>query len=196
MKRLWQIFLRGLATVLPIAVTISILYWIGISLESVLGAIVKLILPDEYYLPGTGLLLALVAVFILGATVHAWIIRKLIGIGERLIRRIPLAKTIYGGVRDLMRFVSATAEREELDQVVIVDIADDIQLVGFITGDDVGIIKDANRKGKLKSVYLPMSYQLGGYTVCIPGEKLTPLDMSVEDAMKWVLTAGVATGED
>ena len=99
MKRLWQIFLRGLATVLPIAVTISILYWIGVSLESVLGGFVKIFLPDRFYLPGTGLLLALAAVFIVGATVHAWIIRKLIDIGESLIERIPLAKSIYGGHR-------------------------------------------------------------------------------------------------
>lgn len=193
MKGLWQIFLRGLATVLPIAVTISILYWIGVSLESVLGGILKIFLPDKYYLPGTGLLLALVAVFILGATVHAWIITKLIEIGERLIDRIPLAKSIYGAVRDLMKFVSAMSERKGLDQVVMVDVADDIRLVGFITGDEIGIIKDPDKKGELTSVYLPMSYQIGGYTVCVPREKLTPLEVSVEDAMRWVLTAGVAS---
>lgn len=193
MKGLWQIFLRGLATVLPIAVTISILYWIGVSLESVLGGILKIFLPDKYYLPGTGLLLTLVAVFILGATVHAWIITKLIEIGERLIDRIPLAKSIYGAVRDLMKFVSATSQRKGLDQVVMVDVADDIRLVGFITGDEIGIIKDPDMKGELTSVYLPMSYQIGGYTVCVPREKLTPLEVSVEDAMRWVLTAGVAS---
>lgn len=193
MKRLRQIFLRGLATVLPVAVTISILYWVGVSLESVLGAIVKLILPDGYYLPGTGLLLALISIFVLGATVHAWFIRKLIETGERLIDRIPLAKTIYGGVRDLMKFVSATAEREDLDQVVLVQVADDIKLVGFVTGDEVGILEEANGKGKLRSVYLPMSYQLGGYTVCLPAKRLTPVNISVEDAMRWVLTAGVAS---
>lgn len=193
MKGLWQIFLRGLATVLPIAVTISILYWIGVSLESVLGGILKIFLPDKYYLPGTGLLLALVAVFILGATVHAWIITKLIEIGERLIDRIPLAKSIYGAVRDLMKFVSATSERKGLDQVVMVDVADDIRLVGFITGDEIGIIKDPDMKGELTSVYLPMSYQIGGFTVCVSREKLTPLEVSVEDAMRWVLTAGVTS---
>lgn len=196
MKRLWQIFLRGLATVLPIAVTISILYWIGVSLESVLGGFVKIFLPDRFYLPGTGLLLALASVFIIGATVHAWIIRKLIDIGESLIERIPLAKSIYGGVRDLMKFVSATAERDDLDQVVMVDVAEDISLIGFITGDEVKIIKDADKKGALTPVYLPMSYQLGGYTICVPNKKLTPLDVSVEDAMRWVLTAGVATKDN
>lgn len=195
MNTLWKIFLRGLVTLLPIAVTISILYWIGVSLETVLGGAFKLVLPEKYYLPGTGLLVALVAIFLLGATVHAWIIRKLIEIGERLIDRIPLAKTIYGGVRDLMKFVSATAERDELDQVVMVDVAEDMQVVGFVTGSEIKIMKDAGKKGELTPVYLPMSYQLGGYTVCVPREKLTPLDISVEDAMRWVLTAGISSKE-
>ncbi|MDX1513204.1 MAG: DUF502 domain-containing protein [Gammaproteobacteria bacterium] len=196
MKLLWRTFLRGLATVLPIAVTISILSWIGVSLESVLGGIVKWFVPDEYYLPGTGLLVALVAIFLLGATVHAWFIRKLIGIGEDLIERIPLAKTIYGGVRDLMKFVSATAERDDLDQVVAVDVAEDIQLIGFITGHNVKLLEDGGEGSDLTSVYLPMSYQLGGYTICVPSDRLTPLEVPVEDAMRWVLTAGVTSDDD
>ena len=192
MDDLWKIFLRGLATVVPVAVTISILYWIGVSLETVLGGVMRLVVPDEYYLPGTGLVIALLATFVLGATAHRWLIAKLIQIGEGLITRIPLAKTIYGGVRDLMKFISTTAERKDLDQVVMVDVAENIRMIGFVTGSGIEIAQSEERDNEIATVYIPLSYQIGGHTVCVPRSKLNALDVSVESAMRWVFTAGVS----
>lgn len=192
MDNFWQIFLRGLATVVPVAVTISVLYWIGVSLESVLGGLLHLFVPDKYYLPGTGLVVALIATFVVGATAHRWLIAKLIQVGEGLITRIPLAKTIYGSVRDLMKFISATADRKDLDQVVMVDIEEDIRMVGFITGHGIDIAQGDGKESEIATVYIPFSYQIGGHTVCVPRSKLKALDVSVESAMRWVLTAGVS----
>ncbi len=196
MDDLWKIFLRGLATVVPVAVTISILYWIGVSLESVLGGILQLFIPEKYYLPGTGLVIALLATFVVGATAHRWLIAKLIQLGEGIISRIPLAKTIYGGVRDLMKFISATAERKDLDQVVMVDVADDMRMVGFVTGSGIEITQSEEKGNEIATVYIPLSYQIGGHTVCVPRSKLKAVDVPVESAMRWVLTAGVSSRDD
>lgn len=196
MDDLWKIFLRGLATVVPVAVTISILYWIGVSLESVLGGILQLLVPEKYYLPGTGLVIALIATFVVGATAHRWLIAKLIQLGEGIISRIPLAKTIYGGVRDLMKFISATAERKNLDQVVMVDVAEDVRVIGFVTGSGIEIVNSEEKENEIATVYIPFSYQIGGHTVCVPRSKLKAVDVSVESAMRWVLTAGVSTRND
>jgi uncharacterized membrane protein len=195
MDDLWKIFLRGLATVVPVAVTISILYWIGVSLESVLGGVMQLFIPEKYYLPGTGLVIALLATFVVGATAHRWLIAKLIQIGEGLISRIPLAKTIYGGVRDLMKFISSASERKKLDQVVMVDVAEDMYVIGFVTGSGINIAQSEGMKNEIATVYIPFSYQIGGHTVCVPRSKLKSLDASVESAMRWVLTAGVSQDE-
>jgi uncharacterized membrane protein len=195
MDDLWKIFLRGLATVVPVTVTISILYWIGVSLESVLGGVMQLFIPEKYYLPGTGLVIALLATFVVGATAHRWLIAKLIQIGEGLISRIPLAKTIYGGVSDLMNFISSTSERKQLDQVVMVDVAEDMYVVGFVTGSGINIAKSEEITNEIAAVYIPFSYQIGGHTVCVPRSKLKSLDASVESAMRWVLTAGVSQDE-
>lgn len=195
MDDLWKIFLRGLATVVPVAVTISILYWIGVSLESVLGGILQFFVPEKYYLPGTGLVIALLATFIVGATAHRWLIAKLIQLGEGIISRIPLAKTIYGGVRDLMKFISATAERKDLDQVVMVDVAEDMRMIGFVTGSGIEITQSQEGQNEIATVYIPFSYQIGGHTVCVPRAKLKAVDVPVERAMRWVLTAGVSQDE-
>ncbi|MDH3317834.1 MAG: DUF502 domain-containing protein [Gammaproteobacteria bacterium] len=196
MDDLWKIFLRGLATVVPVAVTISILYWIGISLETVLGGILQLFIPEKYYVPGTGLIVALLATFVVGATAHAWIIAKLIQLGEGMIGRIPLAKTIYGGVRDLMKFISTTADRKDLDQVVMIDVPGDMRMVGFVTGHGIEIAQSEEKKNEMATVYIPFSYQIGGHTVCVPRSKLKALDVPVESAMRWVFTAGVSTDDE
>ena len=196
MDDLWKIFLRGLATVVPVAVTISILYWIGISLETVLGGILQLFIPEKYYVPGTGLIVALLATFVVGATAHAWIIAKLIQLGEGMIGRIPLAKTIYGGVRDLMKFISTTADRKDLDQVVMIDVPGDMRMVGFVTGHGIEIAQSEEKKNEMATVYIPFSYQIGGHMVCVPRSKLKALDVPVESAMRWVFTAGVSTDDE
>ncbi len=196
MDDLWKIFLRGLATVVPVAVTISILYWIGISLENVLGGILQLFIPEKYYLPGTGLIVALLATFVVGATAHRWLIAKLIQLGEGMIGRIPLAKTIYGGVRDLMKFISTTSERKDLDQVVMIDVPGDMRMVGFVTGHGIEIAQSEEKENEMATVYIPFSYQIGGHTVCVPRSKLKALDVPVESAMRWVFTAGVSTDDE
>ncbi len=196
MDDLWKIFLRGLATVVPVAVTISILYWIGISLENVLGGILQLFIPEKYYLPGTGLIVALLATFVVGATAHRWLIAKLIQFGEGMIGRIPLAKTIYGGVRDLMKFISTTSERKDLDQVVMIDVPGDMRMVGFVTGHGIEIAQSEEKENEMATVYIPFSYQIGGHTVCVPRSKLKALDVPVESAMRWVFTAGVSTDDE
>jgi uncharacterized membrane protein len=66
-----------------------------------------------------------------------------------------------------------------------------IRLVGFVTVENLGDFQIAAEEDCV-AVYLPMSYQIGGYTVFVPRKLLTPLDMSLEEAMRFVVTAGVS----
>jgi uncharacterized membrane protein len=192
LKGIKQTFLRGVAVLLPLAITVSILYWIGVTLESLLGGLMRLLLPDELYRPGLGLGVALLIILAAGILVRAWIVGKVVEIGERLIAQVPLARSIYGAVRDFTRFLSVASERDHMDQVVLVRIADDIHLVGFVTEGDPGFLGVEWEGDVPVPVWVPMSYQIGGYTVLVPRSRLTRLDLSMEDAMRWVLTAGVS----
>jgi uncharacterized membrane protein len=68
----------------------------------------------------------------------------------------------------------------------------DMWLIGFVTREDLTQLPDGLNNGTEIAVYLPMSYQIGGYLVFVPKSKVQPLNLSVEDASRLVLTAGMS----
>jgi uncharacterized membrane protein len=192
MNWFWSIFLKGLATVLPIIITIYALYWLGTNSEKVLGDTIKYLLPEEYYWPGMGLIVAIALVMLAGILINnrvgQFFARKL----HYLVTHIPVANTIYNGVQDLMQFFTSSREREGMDQVVEIDIGKDMRLIGFVTQPELSIPLEGHADQSLIGVYLPLSYQIGGYTVYIPRERVRPVNMTVEQAMRLTLTAGMS----
>lgn len=138
-----------------------------------------------------GLVAGVVLLFFIGIIVNAWIFKRVLGLGEHLLGRIPLVKTVYDALRDFMDYFSPSETQEELKKVVMVTLKE-VQLIGFITSeiDDLPGISLPDDK---VAVYLPMSYQLGGFTVYISKECVEIIDISLEDAMRRVLTASLST---
>jgi uncharacterized membrane protein len=110
---------------------------------------------------------------------------------EEVLNRIPLVKTVYGAVRDLMSLFSKAGSRKFSKVVMVKFPGLEARLVGFVTIEDFAGLAVAAAPGEV-AVYLPMSYTIGGYTVLLPRSCLTPLDMSLEDAMRFVVTAGMS----
>ena len=193
MRHITCTFLTGLATVLPLVVTIYLVYWLASSAESILGAGLRLVLSDRFYWPGLGVTLGMVIIFAVGLLMHTWLVRKIFSWWERLFYRLPLIKSIYGAFRDLLSFVAAPRAKG-LQQVVAVQIGEtDMRLVGFVTRDDLKDLPEGLADPGAVAVYLPMSYQIGGYTVLVPRSALQPVEMSLEDAMRFTVTAGLST---
>src|SRR5215475_14460813 len=94
MSWIWRTFLKGLFAVLPIAVTVFLLYWLGAAVESFLRTVFRPVLPQKWELPGIGLLLGLVVVFAVGMAMDLWITRGLLVRLERLVLQIPVVKSI------------------------------------------------------------------------------------------------------
>ena len=192
MKKIIREFLAGLAIILPVLITAYLLYWLAKSAEKSLGSLIRLILPEGWYWPGMGIAAGIVLIFVVGLLMQAWGVRSLVVWVERIVLRIPFIKTVYGAVRDLIGFITQGKD-SGLRQVVAVTIGDKkIQLIGFVTREDLsGLPKEIGGQKKI-AVYLPMSYQLGGYTVIVPRSAVKPVDMSLEEATRFVLTGGVA----
>lgn len=181
--------LTGLITILPVVITLYLLYWFVVSAETALADVMRLVLPANYYLPGMGVAAGLVVVFLVGLLMNAYLVRKLFQMGEQLIYRMPLIKSVYGAMRDFFAFFSPSAKKE-FEQVVSVRLGE-LELIGFITQAVPEKLPDGFRQGDNLLVYLPMSYNIGGYTALIPRHLVRPLDMKMEDAMRFTLTAGV-----
>jgi uncharacterized membrane protein len=191
MKTLTQIFLRGLVTLLPMALTIYLVYWLAVSSERFLGGLIQQLLPQAAYWPGMGLAAGVALTFAAGLLVRAWLVRSLLALGDRLLESIPLVKTIYTGLRDIFQFASSGGGKEGLSRVVRVSLPNDMQMIGFVTSEQPAWRHEDEPH---VAVYIPLSYQIGGHTLLVPPHRLEPLDISVEDAMRLVLTAGMHQG--
>jgi len=185
-------FLRGLVTVLPVLLTLYILYWTAVTAERVLGGPLRWALPDWLYRPGLGILMGIVLVFLVGLVMELYVARRLVTMGEQLLLRIPVVKTVYGAIKDFAGFISESSKERSMSQVVRVQVDDGMYLLGFVTREDfTGLPPQLGGPGMV-AVYLPMSYQIGGYTVMLPRERVEPVPMSSEEALRFAVTAGMS----
>jgi uncharacterized membrane protein len=184
-----RIFITGLLTVLPLIATIYFVIWVLAVLERFFGKQVLFFLPDEWYHPGMGLAVAVVFVFLVGLLMHAILFRRLFGWAERVLLGIPLVRSVYTALRDLLGLFAE--QKGPSLQVVSLELPGEMRLLGFVTRADFSDGPPGVARPGEVAVYLPMSYQVGGYTVLVPKSACTPVEMSREEAMKFILTAGL-----
>ena len=186
-------FFTGLITLLPVVLTFYLLYWFVITAESAMGSIIRLVLPESLYWPGMGSIAGLVVVFVVGILMHAYIVQRLFAWGEQLLYHVPLVKSVYRAIRDFFDYFSPE-KKEEFEQVVAVSIGDTgMEVIGFVTQAVPEHLPEDFRGEDKILVYLPLSYMIGGYAVLMPRSAVRPVDMTMEEAMRFTLTAGVTS---
>ncbi|NOR56530.1 MAG: DUF502 domain-containing protein [Sulfurovum sp.] len=188
LKYLSTTLLTGVITLFPLVLTIYLIYWLGVTSEEIMGKLFHYILPDDTYFPGLGMFAGIIIVFIVGLMMKAYLVRKIFSLGENVLYRLPLIKSVYRAFRDFFDFFSP--KKEGLGQAVAVTFQN-IELVGFVTQEDPGRLPPSFRDRDCVLVYLPMSYMVGGYTILVPHDEIRPLDMTRDEAMRFVLTAGI-----
>lgn len=191
MNRLLQYLLKGLITVAPLLLTVWLLYWATSSLEAFARPWTTHLLPEGFYIPGMGLLAGVLVLAGVGLLANFFFVQWLLRQVDRLMSRIPLVKTLLSGIKDFAQLLSGDKSRH-LQHVVTVELQG-MRLVGFVVRDEVKLSGASDVP--MVAVYLPMSYQIGGYTVYVPREQLTTLDMPLEDAMRMVLTGGASNAQ-
>ncbi|MBU6211556.1 MAG: DUF502 domain-containing protein [Gammaproteobacteria bacterium] len=191
MKTVGRLLAKGLLTILPIVLTVYFIYWLGVTTESLLSGLLKVWLPAEIYIPGMGLVAGFVVLIVIGLLVNAYVVRRVITFSESLILRIPVVKTVYSAVRDLTGLMKMGEKSGELQRVVMVQFGPG-KVIGFVTQENA-MLPGLGSDEELVAVYMPMSYQIGGYTLYLPRDRIEPTDLTVEAAMRIVLTGGIQT---
>ncbi len=192
MKHIARTFFAGLAVTLPVVATLYLLYWAILASERTLDGLLRFVSPQAVYIPGMGLTLGVVLVFLVGLLMRSWVARKIHSWIEKLMYRLPLVKTVYGALRDFTDFLSRP-KTQGAQQVVLVRLGDtDLRVIGFVTRDDLAGLPPGMGEPGMIMVYMPMSYQVGGYTALVPRASVQPVDMSFEEAMRFTLTAGLS----
>jgi uncharacterized membrane protein len=189
LKYIGRILLKGLVTILPIGITAYLVYWLAKTMETLVAPVLKLFLPTGRYVPGIGLITGLALLFLIGLFVNAYVVRRVIGFGESMLLRIPVVKTVYSSVRDMTKLVNTEGRKRELERVVMVQFGPG-RMIGFVTQENA-TLPGVRSDQELVAVYFPLSYQIGGHTFYLPRDRIEHTDLTVEAAMRIVLTGGL-----
>ncbi len=187
-KSITTTLITGFITLVPIVLTLYFLYWLALTSEQVLGAALQFVLPKIVYFPGLGSIAGLVVIFLVGLLMKAVFIRQVFALGEQLLYHLPIIKTVYRAMRDLLDFFSPN--KDSFGGVVIVNF-NGMEVIGFVTQEDSSRLPESFRDRDSVLVYIPMSYMIGGFTLLIPRQDIKPCSMSADEAMRFVLTAGI-----
>tara|TARA_Y100001978_G_scaffold174580_1_gene166256 strand:- start:742 stop:1332 length:591 start_codon:yes stop_codon:yes gene_type:complete len=186
MKRITLYFFRGLLTVLPLGLTIYIIYFFIAASEKYVSTLIQPLLGTLYF-PGIGLLITIACIIALGILISQPFLYKIFGLLELPFTNIPVVKNVYTSIKSFAEYFSEDNSKKN-NQVVIVTIPNsDINLVGLVTRESIDELGPFDNN--MVAVYVPMSYMVGGYTIFIPKKLIRPINMSVEEAMKNSLLA-------
>ena len=191
-RLLYQYFVRGLLTALPLGLTAYVLF-IFLKWSETLAkrAIVPFI--GDVYVPGMGLLLGVIGIFMLGFLVSRPWVGKLFFLIELPFTNIPVVKSIYSSLKDFANYFTPRAGKAPLQTVVALrPPGQAIEIVGLVTRQNMDDTPPGLMTGDRVAVYLPMGYMIGGYTVFVPRDWVHPVDMTVEEAMRAALFAWMA----
>ena len=183
--------IRGFLAIAPLAITIILIMWLYNHLEFIFGAPILYFFPQIYF-PGLGIIVAIIILFILGLLLNHWVIQALYDWFERTIKKVPLLKTIYVSVTDLMSFFNAGKDKKQ-DKVVTVTVSG-VKFIGLVTRETFDDLPEGIGGEEDVAVFFPFSYQIGGMTVIVPKSTVQPVDFSVEKGLRFIATGGSPSG--
>ncbi|MEJ1960461.1 MAG: DUF502 domain-containing protein [Gammaproteobacteria bacterium] len=195
-KRTWSLrryLVAGVLVWLPILATLWVIRFIVSLMDSLLLWLPEQARPQAligYAVPGLGILIALVLLFVTGLLVTNLIGKRLVQYWDGVIRRIPLVRSIHGGVKSFAE--SVFSQSNSFRRVVAIQYPRaGVWSIGFITAE--GIAEVGAKTGAAHScVYIPTAPNpTSGFIVMVPTSELLELHMSVDSAMKMIITCGV-----
>src|SRR5260370_944548 len=139
MRKILTLTMSGLVTVLPLALTIYVIWWLVQTVEGWLRRVLIALgfVSPEHYWPGLGLVAGFALLLVVGSLVNAYAGKILLKYWDDFLGRIPFVKTLYGGFRDVVSLLpSGSGEKRDLQRVGLARFAD-VHAIGFVTREDV-----------------------------------------------------------
>ena len=181
MKKIINYFLQGLLYIVPITVTLFVVFKIFTLLDEILRPIIKV--------PGLGFIAIILLIVFIGFIGSSIITSPINAFFSRLLNKAPLLKTIFSSVKDLMS--AFVGKKKGFKQAVFVKIFTNssIERIGFITNDDLASL---NINTGRVLVYIPHSYNFSGNLFVVEKKNITLIDAPSSEIMKLIVSGGVA----
>lgn len=187
-----KIFKRGFIALAPVAISIAIIIWLLRILEDIFRVPLKWLVGD-YYFPGMGIAVAFVFIFCFGIVVNNYLIQKGTQLMDKLFVKIPLFKTIYTSIGDLMSYFHKDPAKG--GRMVVVEI-ESMRFLAIVTREDFKDLPEGFGGDDRITIFIPFSYQIGGFTTTVLRSKVQPINMSVEQGMRFIVTAGMTSAKN
>ena len=183
-KKLRAQFITGILIVVPIGAAILILRWLFLAIDNILQPVAESIL--GYTIPGLGLGITVVLIYLAGVVATNIIGRRLIRYGESLLARVPLFRYLYTGIKQILQSVATPGEGGFLQVVLVEFPKKGMRAIGFVTSES-----RVESGEKLLSVFIPTSPNpTSGYLEIVKENDIIKTNISIDDALKMVLSAG------
>lgn len=186
--------LAGLLVLVPLAITLAVLNWIVGTLDQTLLILPGSWQPDKllgFHIPGFGVLLTLVIVLMMGALASNFFGKRLVQWGNSLLSRIPIVRSIYSSVKQVSDTVFSENGNAFRKALLVQWPREGVWTIGFLTGLPGGDVVN-HLPGDYVSVYVPTTPNpTGGYFVMLKRADCIELQMSVDEALTYVISMGV-----
>jgi uncharacterized membrane protein len=199
MSALRKWLIAGLLVIVPLVITLGVLNWIIGTLDQTLAILPEAWQPDRVigmHIPGFGVILTLLILLLVGGIASNFIGRKLVGWGDALVRRIPVVRSIYSSVKQVSDTVFSDSGNAFRTAVLVQWPREGVWTVAFVTGQPSGEVAALLRDDYV-SVFVPTTPNpTGGYFVLVRRSECIELEMSVDAALKYIVSMGVVAPPD
>ncbi len=183
-------FLTGILVLVPLVVSVTLILWFFVKVDDlfspVLDGVFRALLPGTDHVPGTGVLTGLVIILLLGTLARNVVGKRLLDALDRLIQQIPGYRTVYSTIKQLTSAFSPE-NTQSFKEVLLVEYPmEGAYALGFRTMT----VEEGDRR--LVVVYIPTNHLYLGEVLFIPEEKAVRLEMSIEQAVRLLMSGGIA----
>ncbi len=204
--RLRAYFFAGVLVTTPLAATFLVAWWfIGVVDDYIVPMIPDGWNPDHYLketvgleigLPGLGLVVLLIVITLIGALTAGFLGRLVLTIGERILAQMPVIRSVYSAIKQVLETILKQQSKAFRQAVLIEYPRRGIWAVGFITGTTEGEVQNLTMQ-EVVNVFLPTTPNpTSGFLLFVPSKDVVLLSMSVEEAVKMVISGGIVTPPD
>jgi len=193
LKRIRTSFLRGLAIIIPVAITIWVLWFIFQFIDGIASPLYRQI---GLNIPGLGFVTAILLILLLGTFSRYIAVKFFFRTLERIFLNLPLARSVYSGVRELIHAFSPERKTRTFREVCLVEYpGEGLYSLAFITNEQEIVSEDGT--SHFANVYIPLPPNpTSGVLTLVKKNRLIPISISVEEGLKLVLSAGIVTPAD
>ena len=197
LSKIRSYFLTGIIVTAPVGLT----FYVAILFIGFIDGKVRNNIPEKYHydnllpieIPGIGLLFVFILLTFIGFLTAGLIGKFIIKLGERIISRLPIIRSVYGALKQIFESVLASSSKSFREVVLIEYPRKGVWAIGFITGDTKGEVQNATKENMV-NVFLPTTPNpTSGFLLFVPRKDVIILDMNVEEGIKMVISGGIVT---